>query len=1054
MGAVYNLLERHRLETFYNRFVQMGVKDERDFLDITDENLTAIGLSQVEKNRFLEMKKEVERLRAPRRPVQNVSPVVKSLGSFSLRYTFPKCPEPKPIADMDPAQNTLEDLMLRICLQEGVENTTGVCLFTSDGMPLSDDPFFNTWSLKDRHIESSSLIYAIFTPKCNLAHGVRIPKRKTEIGDDVIKCSVMLRGLFELSVDFKRDTLKTLTTQLSNESGIPEHVLHYRGSHGLGETLESCGFSEESTVHFHLSTFPAEEGFQQVFINDVEPLVKQSLHGISMFLSSLYVIRERGTKVKELIAHIRKLTGCHPLAQSLHQLLRKNEMVTKNQKIAIIEGLYTLFRELLPKQGAVGVRVIEDIDVFENSLYCWAWLFAEADNQPTDHENFAPIALTTEDGVHFCEPVRVPGVPGAFERSEIVQKIRDGKQIPYCTATLQETSLQRATDVEKVLLSLPPCFRAYDLWIHAEATAAHNFAVTPPGSVGAMAEKLESFDYLKITPPLCLKSLGETDPRLVQLTADNLGVYTQKDKLKPDMVSVYDCLKGKTNTLDVNMLAASTGDSGKDHTFTITRTPEEAILVLIDTSSSMAEKCYGSTDIRKIDVVKELFDNFASRSMAYDFKHLIGLVKFNTEVKVIHTFTETLEKFKEYIRTIEASGNTHLYDALLMGLAELLKVEARFPECRLRILCLTDGNDVGSVSKPEDVASRLVTSGIIVDSVLLGDVHNTMLHGISNATGGCCFKPGTSQEGLKLFEVETVLSLELRKLKPKLDSASITQAKLLGMFPALGYDKVPEVSLPGELKSKVTLTQTALMKKVFMEKNKRIREELKNLHCQPHPFFRVFPSESDLTFWKILMQGPPDTPYEQGVFELYCQFGKEYPVKPPLVRFLTPIYHCNINSVGRICHNIFDRNYNAHITMREILNAVYGLLIAPEPEDPLDSILAEEYLTNLGKYLEEAKRQTKETANLSMDEIQKNWVVPAPQFIPQHLICPLTKSMFIDPVKTIYDTVYERKAIEQHLKQHRYDPSAGPESPLQTGDLTPDWDMKRMVTDFRSRQIK
>lgn len=52
----------------------------------------------------------------------------------------------------------------------------------------------------------------------------------------------------------------------------------------------------------------------------------------------------------------------------------------------------------------------------------------------------------------------------------------------------------------------------------------------------------------------------------------------------------------------------------------------------------------------------------------------------------------------------------------------------------------------------------------------------------------------------------------------------------------------------------------------------------------------------------------------------------------------TKIYHCNINSVGRICHNIFDRNYNAQITMRDILNAVYGLLIVPEPDDPLDRL--------------------------------------------------------------------------------------------------------------------
>uniref|UniRef100_A0A3B4AT85 UBC core domain-containing protein n=1 Tax=Periophthalmus magnuspinnatus TaxID=409849 RepID=A0A3B4AT85_9GOBI len=140
------------------------------------------------------------------------------------------------------------------------------------------------------------------------------------------------------------------------------------------------------------------------------------------------------------------------------------------------------------------------------------------------------------------------------------------------------------------------------------------------------------------------------------------------------------------------------------------------------------------------------------------------------------------------------------------------------------------------------------------------------------------------------------------------------------------------------------ISLSALKKKIreakdgrFMERDRRILEELKSLHCQPHPFFQIYPSETDFSKSRfILMEGPPDTPYESGVFELFCQFGPEYPVKPPTVRFITFIYHCNINNVGRICHNIFDRGYNAHITMREILNAVYGLLMDPEPQDPLD----------------------------------------------------------------------------------------------------------------------
>ncbi|XP_061587146.1 uncharacterized protein LOC133451985 [Cololabis saira] len=484
-------------------------------------------------------------------------------------------------------------------------------------------------------------------------------------------------------------------------------------------------------------------------------------------------------------------------------------------------------------------------------------------------------------------------------------------------------------------------------------------------------------------------------------------------------------------------------------------------MVLLDTSSSMNGKCYGSAEIKKIHAVKELFDNFANRTMAYDFHHVIGLVKFDSSVETLHTFTENLENFKVHLRNIKTKTGTRLFDALQHGACELEKVKMKFPDCRLRIMCLTDGYDAGSSTKPVDATVKLLQLNITVDSVLLRKSGNIKLHGISIATGGCCFKPETAKDGLKLFEIETVLSLEQRKPKKKLDSSSISESMLKGLFATHGYDEYPETSLPSQLHGKVTMTESALKKKIqeskdgkFMEKDKRILEELKSLHCDPHPFFRVFPSESDFTFWKIVMQGPPETPYEKGVFELYCQFGPDYPVKPPLLRFVTRVYHCNVNNVGRICHNIFDRNYNAHITMKEIFDAVYGLLIIPEPEDPLDSVLAEEFMTNRDEYEQEAKKQTGEHAGKSLDDVEKKLALPVPQFIPQHLICPLTKKMFVDPVKTKYGSVYERKAIEEHLKQHQYDPVAGPGHKLKMKDLLSDRNMKRMVKDHRSQQLR
>lgn len=65
----------------------------------------------------------------------------------------------------------------------------------------------------------------------------------------------------------------------------------FRGEIGTGNTLKSCGITEESIVHFSLSTFAEEELARNAFfIDDVVPSVQQTTTGISVLLSSLYVI--------------------------------------------------------------------------------------------------------------------------------------------------------------------------------------------------------------------------------------------------------------------------------------------------------------------------------------------------------------------------------------------------------------------------------------------------------------------------------------------------------------------------------------------------------------------------------------------------------------------------------------------------------------------------------------------------------------------------------------------------------------------------------------------
>lgn len=43
------------------------------------------------------------------------------------------------------------------------------------------------------------------------------------------------------------------------------------------------------------------------------------------------------------------------------------------------------------------------------------------------------------------------------------------------------------------------------------------------------------------------------------------------------------------------------------------------------------------------------------------------------------------------------------------------------------------------------------------------------------------------------------------------------------------------------------------------------------------------------------MQGPSETPYDGGVFQLGFSVPEHYPLQPPQVRFLTKIFHPNVH---------------------------------------------------------------------------------------------------------------------------------------------------------------
>uniref|UniRef100_A0AAQ5XL33 E2 ubiquitin-conjugating enzyme n=1 Tax=Amphiprion ocellaris TaxID=80972 RepID=A0AAQ5XL33_AMPOC len=92
-------------------------------------------------------------------------------------------------------------------------------------------------------------------------------------------------------------------------------------------------------------------------------------------------------------------------------------------------------------------------------------------------------------------------------------------------------------------------------------------------------------------------------------------------------------------------------------------------------------------------------------------------------------------------------------------------------------------------------------------------------------------------------------------------------------------------------------------------------QELTDLSRDPPAQCSAGPVGEDMFHWQATIMGPPDSPYQGGVFFLTIHFPTDYPFKPPKVAFTTRIYHPNINSNGSICLDILRSQWSPALTI-------------------------------------------------------------------------------------------------------------------------------------------
>lgn len=144
---------------------------------------------------------------------------------------------------------------------------------------------------------------------------------------------------------------------------------------------------------------------------------------------------------------------------------------------------------------------------------------------------------------------------------------------------------------------------------------------------------------------------------------------------------------------------------------------------------------------------------------------------------------------------------------------------------------------------------------------------------------------------------------------------------------------------------------------------KRIQKELVDIQKDETKIcYEAKPRGDNLKNWEANIKGPPDSPYENGVFYLDIHFPKDYPFHPPKITFVTKIYHPNINANGNICLDILSDQWSPALTVSKVLISIVSLLTDPNPDDPLVSSIANIYKSDINKFNQNAKDWTKQYA--------------------------------------------------------------------------------------------
>lgn len=376
--------------------------------------------------------------------------------------------------------------------------------------------------------------------------------------------------------------------------------------------------------------------------------------------------------------------------------------------------------------------------------------------------------------------------------------------------------------------------------------------------------------------------------------------------------------------------------------------PQEAVVICVDLSSSMDEEMgsgwmenretgaiktlSGKDKLTRLNEAQETFRNLVSRISAYSLPTHMGLVTFCSpnKVEISQPLTPVLLNFQHHLDNASPGGCTALWDAIKKAKEMLKNLKAKHPGTKCRIVALTDGEDNSSTTTPSAVCSDLYINDIVLDAIVIGTDLTCDLFKMAKHTGGYAFCPRSRSALFQTFLLETFIDISTRPDIEKVPisnwSKSVPKAPdMQGKFdfpkcrPHPNHNdhflslrdanrfctNLSKTSSRVSSNASTTSKSSSISGHSIMSgttigasgSSRYVLNEVKAMIENQHDYMDIYVSESNMGFWKVVMQGPPASPYENGTFLLYIEIGESFPRKAPTARFITPILHPNITKV-------------------------------------------------------------------------------------------------------------------------------------------------------------